>query len=119
MAHVVIADGDYGVLYLLQHLLRTLGWTYVSALDGIEAWNLVQQVIPDLVIADANLAGINGLELTQMIKRQPRLTNIPVVLLGPSQQEGLAVSVGAEAFISKPFGGQAILSLLPRLVTED
>jgi CheY-like chemotaxis protein len=118
MAHVIIADGDYGVLYLLKHLLQTLGWTYDAATEGIEAWHRVQQSAPDLVMAGFELTGMNGLDLLVAIKSDPRLANIKVVLMSAPENEAAARAAGCDAFVTKPFGGQTILRLLPQILSE-
>ena len=119
MAHVIIADGDYGVLYLLKVLLNTLGWTYDATTEGIDAWQKVQEAVPDLVMADVNLSGMSGLELVLAIKSDPGLAHVPVVLMGTPENEAAAMAAGCDAFVAKPFGGQTILRLLPQLVREE
>ena len=116
---MIIGDGDYGVLYLLKHLLHTLGWTYDASTEGIETWQKVQQVVPDLVMADFNLTGMSGLDLLVAIKSDPRLAHIPVVLMSAPDNEAAARAAGCDAFVAKPFGGQTILRLLPQLVSEE
>jgi CheY-like chemotaxis protein len=119
MAHVVIADGDYGELYLHKVLLNSLGWSYDAATDGAEAWQKAQEVVPDLVIAEINLSGMSGLDLVLTIKSDPRFALILVVLMGTPENEAAAGAAGCDAFVAKPFGGQTILRLLPQLVRED
>jgi CheY-like chemotaxis protein len=75
-------------------LLNTLGWTYDSSIEGLEAWQKVQEVVPDLVIADMDLSGMSGLDLVHTIKSDPKLSHVPVVLMGIPENEAAARAVG-------------------------
>jgi CheY-like chemotaxis protein len=119
MPHVVIADDDYGVLYLVATLVQQLGWTSDLASDGVEAWEKVQQMVPDLVVSDINMPEMNGLDLLRAIKSSPTLAQIPVVLMSSAENEAEARAAGCDAFVAKPFGGQTILTLLPQLLPPE
>jgi CheY-like chemotaxis protein len=119
MAHVVIADEDYGVLYLLAILISRLGWSSDMAVNGIAAWEKVQRQAPNLLIAELGLSGPNGLELLRAVKRNPPLARIPVVLMGSTGHEAAARVGGCAAYLTKSFGGQAGLTSLPLLVSGD
>ncbi len=119
MTHVVIAEDDYGMLYLMKHLLRTLEWTCDAETNGVDAWQRVQEVEPDLVVSDINMPGMSGLDLVRAIKSDPRLAHIPVVLISSADNEAEAMDAGCDAFVAKPFGGQTILTLLPKLMGQE
>jgi CheY-like chemotaxis protein len=119
MPHVVVADDDYGVLYLVATLVQQLGWTSDIASDGVEAWEKVQQMVPDLVVSDINMPEMNGLDLLRAIKSSPTLAHIPVVLMSSAENEAEARAAGCDAFVAKPFGGQTILTLLPQLLPPE
>lgn len=61
MAHVVIADADYGVLYLLAILIARLGWTSDMAASGAEAWVKVQRHMADRMTSMTGYPGCGGL----------------------------------------------------------
>jgi CheY-like chemotaxis protein len=119
MAHVVIADEDYGVLYLLAILINRLGWTSDMAVNGIEAWDKVRQQGPDLVMAEMDLPGMSGLDLVGAIQGHPPLEHIPAVLMGQAGNEAAARAAGCAAYLTKPFGGQTVLRLLPQLLPQE
>ena len=103
MPHVVIADDDYGVLYLVAILVQRLGWTSDLASNGVEAWEKVQQIVPDLVVSEIDMPGMNGLELLHAIKSSSNLAHIPVVLMSVPDNEAAARDAGCDAFVVKPF----------------
>lgn len=74
--------------------------------DGIEAWNLIQAKLPDLIVSDIMMPGRDGFELCKLIKSTFETSHIPVILLTSlsektQQLEGLRL--GADDYITKPF----------------
>jgi CheY-like chemotaxis protein len=119
MPHVLIADDSYEILYLVQYLVNTLGWTSDTATNGTEAWQMAQRLAPNLVITDVNMPGMSGLELVLAIKSNPSLSHIPVLVMSSADQEESARAAGCDAFMAKPFGEQALLQLLSQLVFQE
>jgi CheY-like chemotaxis protein len=107
MALVVIADEDYGVLYLLAILIDRLGWTSDMAANGAEAWEMVSRQTPDVVIAEVDLPGMSGLDLLRAIKSSPSLAHTAVVLMGSQDDEAAASAAGCASFVTKPSGGRS------------
>lgn len=91
-----------------KYIIRQLGNTYscLEAVDGKEGWEKVRALLPDLVISDLMMPGMDGIELVKALKADPETDHIPVVLLTArsdeeSKLEGLAS--GATDFLEKPF----------------
>ena len=73
-----------------------------SAENGLE---IAKERLPDLILMDIQLPGMNGLEATRIIKEDPEMTNIPVVALTSFAMQGdeeKAISAGCEGYITKP-----------------
>ena len=119
MTRVMIVDDDYETQYLVQRVVNILGWTFDAATDGTRAWQVIQQVVPDLVISEVDIPGMSGLDLALNIKSGPRLGHIPVVLMGPPMLERTALAAGCDAFVAKPFNSQTLLQLLPQLIPQE
>ena len=119
MPPIVIADDDARVLALVGQLVSGAGWTFDTARDGAEAWQIVQQVIPDLVLSDINMPGTGGIDLAMKMKQDPRLGRIPLVLMSSADLEAEANAAGCDAFVAKPFGLEDLLGTLRRLVPES
>jgi len=84
--------------------------------DGQQAWESLEQSLPDAVLADVLLPGINGYELCGLIKENARFSRIPVMLLVGSFEpfdEAEARRVGADDVVTKPF--QSIRQLVSRV----
>jgi CheY-like chemotaxis protein len=68
MVHVVIADDDEVIRYLVEQIVSILGWTFDSAVNGMQALRLIEQAMPALVISDMRMPGMEGIELLGTMK---------------------------------------------------
>jgi YesN/AraC family two-component response regulator len=77
-----------------------------EAADGNEGWRIATEVLPDIIISDVAMPGLNGTDLCRRLKKDERTCHIPVILLTARspvifQMEGL--ETGADDYITKPF----------------
>jgi signal transduction histidine kinase/ligand-binding sensor domain-containing protein/DNA-binding response OmpR family regulator len=91
----------------------------VCAVDGNEAWKLVQNEAPDLILSDVLMPGWSGYQLCQQVKQHPAFSHIPVILLTAKssiddQIEGL--EHGADMYICKPFHVEYLLLTIANLL---
>jgi len=98
---------------LIQFLTQSLSARYrvIACSNGTEAWEAAVKHLPDLVITDIMMPGMDGIALCKAIKGDSRTNHIPVVLLtakvqASHQMQGL--SAGADAYITKPFSVQML-----------
>ncbi len=111
MIRILAVDDEKPITELLKLSLSRAGYQCVCAYDGIEAANLVEKEIFDLVLLDIMLPGIDGFELMDYI----RDTGIPVIFLTAKNAVADRVKglrMGAEDYIVKPFD---VLELLARV----
>lgn len=89
------------------------------ALNGEEAWQLVQTYYPDLIITDAIMPRMDGLELCKKVKENKETCHIPVLLLTAKDAPGQIAEgykVGADSYVTKPFDLNLLLSQTERLI---
>lgn len=89
--------------------------------NGQEAVAVVQRVTPDLVLVDRQLPDIDGLDLLERLKSDPRLLGIPMVVVSADAIPGsLAETLAADAtdYLTKPLTVDALLGLVDRLFDE-
>lgn len=73
-----------------------------NALDGI---NMAQTIMPDLILMDISMPGMDGLSATEKIKGMPQLSGVPIIALTANVREGdekMALAAGCNGFIGKP-----------------
>jgi DNA-binding response OmpR family regulator len=116
-AQVVIADDDPAIGSLLTATLRRTGAECRLARSGAEALSLVRQVVPDALILDVNMPGMDGFEVLTNLRADNLTARIPVVLLTARQQESDVLkgfSCGASDYITKPFNPMEVTARIAR-----
>ena len=98
---------------ILRDLLTNVGYEVIEATSGEEAVTQAVAHMPDLILMDIQLPGIDGYEATRRIKAQPALRRIPLIVVTSyalSGDETKALDAGADAYVSKPFSPRALLA---------
>ena len=117
---VLVVDDSITTRTLEKNILENAGYQVVVAANGQEAWGLVQHEMLDIVISDIAMPRMNGFELTQRIKSDPRYEDIPVVLvtsLESSSDKIRGMEAGADAYVFKSgFDQQNLLETIERLI---
>lgn len=116
---VLLADDSVTTRALERSLLEAAGYEVVLAADGRAAWRLLEDNVPDLVVSDIDMPGMDGFALTEAIRSSPRLRDLPVVLVtGRESPEDKArgLRAGASAYVVKSaFDQKTFLDLLASL----
>jgi twitching motility two-component system response regulator PilG len=102
---VLIIDDTKTLLSLIQVYLMGWGLEFVEATDGTEGLRKARDTMPNLVISDVRMPGMDGFELCAAIRQDKGLHEVPIVLLTSlkdelSREKGKLV--GATAFLTKP-----------------
>jgi DNA-binding NtrC family response regulator len=112
---VLVVDDEAGILETLQILLRTEGFTPITALGGKAGIDALETASPDIVLSDIRMPTVSGIEVLAAVKaRDPQL---PVVLMTAqaSMQSAIqAVNEGAFYYIQKPFRNDELVAILRR-----
>jgi len=117
---ILIAEDSITARTLFKHVLEAAGFRVRTCVDGMEAWNVLAGEIFDLVVSDVEMPRMTGFELTERIRQDARLTDIPVILitsLETREDRERGVDVGASAYIVKrSFDQSDLLSIIGRLI---
>lgn len=106
MARIVVADDDADIRELVEFKLATLGHDIVAVSDGAAAVEACQAHRPDLAVLDVMMPGVSGLDAMRVIRSDPMLSDLPVILLTARAQESdveTGFDSGADDYITKPF----------------
>jgi two-component system, cell cycle response regulator len=119
MADIVIVDDASSILHLLQHTVSLLGWTSDVATNGEDALAIAERVKPALVLSDVNMPKMDGFALLRLLKSNPVLAHVPVVLMSGLVGEAEANAADCAAYFAKPFQINAIIQTLPQFVDQE
>ncbi len=103
--NVLIVEDDPDLRFLLKDILKDEYIVYEAG-DGIKALELIEKIIPDIVICDVMMPKMNGLELCDKMKSAPATCQVPFIILsarGSEDHHMEGYEVGADAYIAKPF----------------
>jgi PAS domain S-box-containing protein len=116
---VLVVDDVAANRLLLGDLLAPLGFEIAEAANGREGLDKAQRLRPDLILMDAVMPEMDGLEATRRLRRLPGLENVPVIAISANASEineATALASGANAFLSKPIDLRALLAQVGRLL---
>jgi two-component system alkaline phosphatase synthesis response regulator PhoP len=123
---ILVVDDEEDILELLRFNLSREGCQVFCASSGEEALRLVRSEIPDLVVLDLMLPGIDGLEVTRWLKSDPNTKHLPIVMLTAKGEEADIVTgleLGADDYVTKPFSPRILVArvraVLRRKVKES
>jgi len=103
--HILVVDDDPMTCLLMNTILTRMGYQVSEAFDGMDAWEKAVDLLPDLILLDVSMPGMDGLELTHKLKNEPVTKNIPIMIVSSHDEvtdRVKAVEAGAEDFLSKP-----------------
>jgi len=116
---VLVVDDDAQLCALVRAALELDGIEVLEAGHAIEAEKLILEHVPDAVVLDVGLPGIDGIFYTQRLRESPRTRHLPIVVIsGSAQTEQPAAEAGASAYLRKPFDPLELLALLQRLMGD-
>ncbi len=118
---ILIIDDEPDILELLVLRLEANGYEVTSATDGQKGLDKARNENPDLIILDLMLPSIDGYKVCRMLKFDERFKKIPIVLFTARTQEAdmkLGQEVGADAYITKPFEPNILLSKVAELLKK-
>jgi two-component system, chemotaxis family, sensor kinase CheA len=103
-----------------KRILESAGYEVVAAVNGVDALQKLGSRVFDAVVSDVQMPHMDGLTLTERIRREPKYNELPIVLvtsLATEEDKRRGVEVGANAYIAKPTFDQALLlDTLRRLI---
>lgn len=116
---ILLAEDNKDIAIYTRSIFSENRYNIIYCHDGVEALNLANEHLPDIVITDVIMPKKDGLELCREIKNSPLLSHIPVVIISAKNEEQdyiEGLKCGADAYIKKPFQAEEILVLVENLL---
>ena len=117
---VLLVDDDPLMHRLYRQHIERAGYQMLSAFTGLEAVDLALRELPQVIVMDIMMPGLDGLSAIREIKRVEEAKEIPVIVITANPQYHLSQQesqwAGAAVFLTKPFGPTTLVSAIQRLV---
>ena len=112
---ILVVDDEKDIVDLITYNLQRNGYDVLCALNGTEALELAQKHLPDLVVLDLMLPGIDGTEVARRLKSDARTATVPIIMLTAKGEETdvvVGLTLGADDYVTKPFSMKILLARL-------
>lgn len=119
---VLIVDDNLANLKLAKVLLSAEGYEVATATDAEEALKVLEETIPNLILMDLQLPGMDGLELTRRLKSDPNTRGIIVLAITAYAMKGdeqKATQAGCDGYITKPINTRTLAETVNRYLGKD
>lgn len=119
MTDILVAEDEPAILESLDFILGRCGWTVDSVRDGEAALEAMRRLKPRLLLLDIMLPKRSGLDVLKTIRSEPRLKDIPVLILtarGQQHDRQLALELQADSFVTKPYANDEVIREVRRLL---
>ena len=110
---ILIIEDERGLTQTLNWFFNKEGYEVTVSGDGAEGLRKAQTGLPDVVLLDLNLPGMNGLDVCRELRAGERTRDIPIIILTAKSEEAdqlVGFSLGADDYVTKPFGMDELLA---------
>lgn len=110
---LLLIDDDPNLILLVKDYLEFRGYEVITAENGREALEVLEDDIPDLIICDVMMPEMDGYSLVEHVRKDPRTSWIPVLFLsakGQSQDRVKGLNTGADVYMVKPFEPEELVA---------
>lgn len=116
---ILIADDEPNIVVSLEFLMKREGFEVATAVDGEATLAAIEKTKPDLVLLDIMLPKMNGFEVCQRIRANPKSSDVKVLMLtakGRETEVAKGLALGADAYVTKPFSTKDLVAQVRRLL---
>ena len=119
---ILVVDDNEDNRQILIDLLSTAGYEVIEARTGFDAVTTAEREVPDLVLMDIQLPGMNGIEALGVLRADPATAKIPVIAVTASvmqQDRKLITEAGFDAYIGKPINLKEFLATVRKCLGDE
>lgn len=113
--HILVVDDEEDILELVRYNLVKEGYRVTTVASGEEALKSARSALPDIILLDLMLPGVDGLEVCRVLKQDPKTRHVPIIMLSAKGEEADIVTgleLGAADYVTKPFSPRVLLARL-------
>ena len=118
---VMVVDDSLTVRKITSRLLAREGYAIITAKDGVDALQMLQDATPDVMLLDIEMPRMDGFELTKTMRADAQLAAIPIIMITSrtaDKHRDHAFSLGVNAYLGKPFQEEELLAKIAELVNN-
>ncbi len=116
---VLVVEDQEDSMQIMNDMLSSAGYEVIKAVTGDEGVAMAESHVPDLILMDVMLPGLDGYEATRRIKDNAALRHIPVIAVTSyalDGEESKAEEAGCDAYFSKPVSPRALLAMVREFI---
>jgi len=122
MTHrVLVVDDEADITELLTYNFRDAGYEVITAGDGMAAVSAAQRWLPEAIVLDLNLPGLDGFAVCEMLRVLPSTRDIPILMLtafATEQSRAVGLRLGANDYLTKPFSPRDVVARVAELLKQ-
>ncbi len=110
---ILVVDDDRQIVRLIRTYLEQNGFQTLVAYEGAEALHLIRAEKPDLIVLDLMLPGVDGWEITRIVRSDPSISATPIIMLTARVEDTdriVGLEMGADDYIPKPFNPREVVA---------
>ena len=110
---ILIVEDEKDIVKMLDYNLKKEGYKTLVANDGEDALDMANTKLPDFILLDLMLPGVDGLEICKELKSERKTAAIPVIMLTAKAQESdkiVGLELGADDYVTKPFSPRELIA---------
>lgn len=120
MKTILIVEDSATTRALIRAVIDEIGdYETVEAESGFEALKMLPQQAYDLIVTDINMPDINGLELINFVRNNPRYNHLPIIIVSTERSEEdkkRGMALGATAYVTKPFKSSELQEIIKKIL---
>ena len=119
---ILAVDDEEDILNLIKYNLEREGFKVETAVNGEMAVRIARESVPDLILLDLMLPGMDGLDVCRILKNDKHTSKIPIAMLTARGEEGDIVTgleIGADDYITKPFSPRVLIARIKTILRRD
>ena len=119
---ILVVDDEEHIQELIRFNLEKSGYKVISADNGIDAIKLAKEQLPQLMLLDLMLPGMDGLDVCKEIRKDSNMLNMPIIMItakGEEIDKIIGLELGADDYITKPFSVRELLARIKALLRRS
>ena len=116
---ILVIDDNAELVRFYEHYTSATRYEIVHVAEGRQAYGVIHDVNPDIIVLDIMLPDIDGWELFSLLRQDPRTEDVPIIICSVVRREEVAKAMGAAAYLQKPIRRQQFLRALDQVLEKE